>query len=278
MNYPKTAVGIGFFLAAAGWAHADTICVSPGTCDTNWQSFVTPINHPAGPGPKGSTYFDSYSWDGANANIADFIAGIGYFSGSPVSPAAPLSFWGNPDGSSVPSFYFQNNGQPEVVSLLSFNGGWSPYNSLGWYDVNSSAWGWILQANGTQPTQQTITFTPSQNFGLFFVPDSLTFDPSKSYYTDSTKNGLPDADTSYAAANNISLGPEAYQHFAVFQDPTGGFYIGAEDRSLQIGDGDYNDLVFHMAEVPEPGYVAVAAVLLSLLLIMKRRSASSAGN
>lgn len=274
-----TRVATGLFVLAGTvcFLRADSICVTGGACDANWQPFVTPIPHAQGPGPTGPVYFDGFSWDAPNANIAYFIEGQGFFLNSPVSPDARLPFWGNPNGSAVPSFYFQSDGESQVASLLLTSASWAPFNSLGWYDPDSAAWGWIFEADGTPPTvPESVEFTPTANFGLFFVPDNLnpTYNSSPSYYTNSSLNGIADADVAYAANNGITLEPgseAAYQHFAVFDDSSGGYYIGVKDRSLQVGDGDYNDMVISLAPVPEPGYFPLIAALVATFPLWCRR-------
>jgi len=46
------------------------------------------------------------------------------------------------------------------------------------------------------------------------------------------------------------------QHFAVFGGP-GNYYIGAEDLDLRSSDRDYNDMVVHVSDVPEPASLAL---------------------
>jgi hypothetical protein len=109
---------------------------------------------------------------------------------------------------------------------------------------------------------------------LFFVPDlsDPAYGSSPSYYTDSSLNCIAEGDIVYAAANNIALGPETpYQHFAVFDDPNGGYYIGVNDRSNQVGDLDYNDMVLTLVPTPEPGYGLVFAALLLTFPLWYRR-------
>lgn len=259
-------------LGSVGALQADLVCVANGPCGQNWQPFQTPIQHAQAPGPRGPVYFDGFSWDAPDANIAYFIEGQGAFLGNPASPGAPLPYWGNPNGSAVSSFYFQSGGVPQIATLVLADSQWAPDNSLGWYDPNSSAWGWIFQANGSSPqVPQTVEFTPTSNFDLFFVPDSLTY-PAPEYSTNSALNGIAAADVAYAQANNISLGPEsAYQHFAVFQDGAS-YYIGVKDRSLQVGDGDYNDMVIKLTPSPEPRYwLPVGALFIALFCYRRVR-------
>ena len=266
-------------LAGAGLSslQAGSICVAGANgangrdCNANWQTFLPPIHHDQAPGPSGPAYFDGFSWKGPDSNIADFIAGEGAYRDSAASPHAELPFWGNPDGSAVTSFNFLSEGQSQVATLIAAPGGWAAYNSLGWYDPNSAAWGWIAQANGVTPVLGSVEFNPTAEFGLFFVPDSLTFDPARAYYTDSTRNGISEADALYAAQNGITLAAETAQHFAVFNNPNGGSYIGINDRSNQIGDLDYTDMIIELNQVPEPGTFTLVAGLLLVLGSARRR-------
>ncbi len=171
-------------------------------------------------------------------------------------------------------FIFKAEGVAQTATLDAAQASWAPDNSLGWYDPNSNAWGWIFQANGTEPTiGESVTFTPTPDFGLFFVPDSLTFNPGMSYFTNSTLNGIAEADQVYAAhQNGITLGPETAQHFAVFDNLSGGYYVGIADRSLQVGNDDYKNMIVELtpAEAPEPSFFLLTAVILVLFPIRKR--------
>jgi hypothetical protein len=255
---------------------ADMVCTSSNSCDALWQPFPTLTPHPQGSGAPGFAYWDGFSFDGANANIGNFINGTGFFAGDAASPRASLPYLGNPDGSAVNSFYFTSGGVPQVASLLEGNGLWASNDSLGWYDPNSSLWGWIFQSNGSPVVPTSVVFDPTATFGLFFVPNSSTFDPTKSYFTNDSLNGIADADRAYALANGITLGPETSQHFALFQDGSNGYYLGIKDRSLQISDGDYNDIIVHLNPVPEPGTLAMAGLLIAVPMWHLRRRRVSA--
>ena len=51
------------------------------------------------------------------------------------------------------------------------------------------------------------------------------------------------------------------QHFAVFQSSAGGpLYVGVEDLPLGTTDGDYNDMVFSIQAVPEPGSITLLVI------------------
>ena len=250
---------------------AITVCVDTGICGANWQPFGTLLHHPQAPDPTGPMYFDSFSWDAPDANIGYFLLGQGAYLNDPRSPHAALPFWGNPDGSAVPSFYFERQGSSVEARFLEDSGLWAPFNSLGWYDIDSADFGWIFQANGSPPAFTTFTFTPSQRYGLFFVPNSLVFNPAESYYTDSTRNGIAAEDIAYAAAHGIVLGPELFQHFAVFRDSNHNVYVGVNDRSHQVSDSDYNDMIFQLIDVPEPrSGVLILLGFLGLLALAKR--------
>jgi hypothetical protein len=243
----------------------------------SFQTFTTPNPHIQGPDARGQMYFDSYSYKAVNANIAYFILGTEFFSVDPNSPRAALPYLGSPDGGALASFNFRSSVSLQA-ELLYAAGSWSPYSSLGWYDLSETfdrpACMRIFQANGSAPSLRTISFTPSSHFGLCFVPNDIS-DPSNAYYTDASKNQIAAEDVTYAADHNISLFSESGRHFAVFKADPNDLYIGVEDRSLQVGDGDYTDLVFRLtpeSSVPEPGsFLLVAAVLVGLGAIRQKR-------
>ncbi len=58
--------------------------------------------------------------------------------------------------------------------------------------------------------------------------------------------------------------------------PTG-YYLGIKDRSLQISDDDYNDIIVHLNPVPEPGTLALAGLLIAVPIWHSRRRRSSTG-
>jgi hypothetical protein len=215
-------------------------------------------------------YFDNFSYKAPNANAAYFVLGTGAFAGQTNSPQQALPYLGNADGTALPSFSFVGS-QAITADLLFAGGAWAPFNSLGWYDLDSSAFGWIFQANGSPPPLQSVTFTPSARFGLFFVPNDLVFDPNKAYYTDESKNGIADADVLYAAQQGIVLGPEDFQHFSVFKNSPDNLIVGIEDRSRQVGDGDYTDMVLRLSAVPEPSTVPLIVSGVALLLVVAGR-------
>jgi hypothetical protein len=261
-------------VALAGFGtrlEADSICVSGGPCDQNWQTFPTLMDHGQGPPSTGSglgsAYFDGWSWDGPDANIGYFIEGKGAFQSSPFSPDAALPFWGNADGSPVQSFYFQSDGESQVVNVLVAGGLWSPFSSLGWYDPNSNAWGWIIDGDGSTAVGQSIAFTPTAEFGLFFVPDSSSYDSPK-YFTNSALDSPAAADVTLALQEGLTL--PIYQQFAVFEDQTGGYYVGVEDRNPTVSDNDYNDMIFTLSGTPEPNMGPMVVIALGAFVLFRR--------
>src|SRR5580698_8754197 len=135
------AAGMFVLLGTVCSMRAESVCVTGGACDENWQPFVTPIEHTTSPVPTGFAYFDGFSFDGPDANIAYFIEGQGEFLGNPVSPDQRLPYWGETNGCAVPSFYFQSGGAPQIAPLALANGLWAPSDSIGWYDPsNPSDW------------------------------------------------------------------------------------------------------------------------------------------
>jgi hypothetical protein len=92
-------------------------------------------------------------------------------------------------------------------------------------------------------------FDPTAEYGFYLKVGSGS---GAVYYTQSQLNPVAE---------------QQHQHFAIFQqDPSGKFWIGAEDLSLaQLGGsedrkGDYNDMVICITPIPEPRGVTLAVL------------------
>jgi hypothetical protein len=241
-----------------------------------FQPFVTPTG-------TNATYYDGWSYDNSNDNIAYFMQGSGIYAGNPLSPG-PLPFFGNVNGSAPQGFYFQTSSGNVNADLVMAVSSWSNINSLGWYDPYSSSWGWIFQGTNAAPIPHSVTFNPSSTFGLFFVAGETSYNTDKAYYSDATKNQTGDSYVQRVLTNNPSLGLTSVidQHFTAFDNSGSGYYIGVNDNPLALsngGDSDYQDLVFYLSEptsVPEPG--AFTFVLIGMVFFavgMQRRRAAS---
>jgi hypothetical protein len=171
-----------------------------------------------------------------------------------ILPARHITpeWWGYSDGSAELNFHFNSN-LPQAVKLVIEVAGYANINELGWYDVSNPSVGGVIFP-GPAGAGATAVFSPSLNFGLYIKTAG-----GVKYYTQSTLN--PAAETNH-------------QHFALFKEAPGVYWIGVEDKPANTGEGfggDYNDMVIRMAVVPEPATMSLFA--LGLLPLLRRRKA-----
>lgn len=215
---------------------------SPGA---GWQAWSAPDQ-------DGTPYWDNTSQDGNQKNIGYFLSKTGAFSSHPASPNITPPWWGYSDGSADLNFYFNSN-LPQAVKLVIEVAGYSNINELWWYDVSNPSVGGLIFP-GPAGAGSNAVFTPTPNFGLYIK----TAD-GKTYYTQSSRNDPAE---------------QQHQHFALFREAAGVYWIGIEDKPANSGEGfggDYNDMVIRMAVVPEPATMGLFA--LGLLPLLRRRKA-----
>ncbi len=206
-------------LFIASTAYAVPITIS-GTTGANFQSWNTSVLN-----ENGTPYWDGQSSDWNNVNIGNYLTGTGGFSGG--TNYGTLPYWGMNDGSADLSFYVGATSASEVTLKLEI-AGYAPYNAFGWYDFETGTKHQLF--SGPDSAGAITTLTVSSNFG-FYIDVTTT---ENTYFTESYRN---------TSAKDL-------QHFALFTDTDGGFWVAAEDLSL--GDADYNDLVVHVTRVPVP--------------------------
>ncbi len=224
-------------------AGATTLVGSPGA---GWQSWTT-----AHLNKDGTPYWDNPSQDGNDKNIGYFLSKTGAYASHPLAPGITPDYWGYSDGSADLNFHF-NSPLSQTVKLVLEVAGLANVNELGWYDVSTGLGGVIFP--GLAGSGSTAIFSPSTNFGLYIKTSA-----GVKYYTQSMLN--PSAE-------------QQHQHFAVFKEAPGVFWIGIEDKPANTGEGfggDYNDMVIRMAVIPEPATMSLFA--LGLLPLLRRRKA-----
>jgi hypothetical protein len=225
-------------------ARATTIVGSPGAA---WQAW-------SAPNEDGAPYWDNKSNDGSKKNIGYFLSKTGGFATHPDSPAITPEWWGvdaTATGADL-NFHFKSP-LPQAVKLVIEVAGNANINELGWYDVSNPSVGGVIFP-GPAGAGATTVFSPSLNFGLYIKTAG-----GVKYYTQSSLNPLAEQD---------------HQHFAVFKEAPGVYWIGVEDRPKNTGEGfggDYNDMVIRMAVIPEPATMSLFA--LGLLPLLRRRKA-----
>lgn len=216
-----------------------------GSAGAGWQAWSAPDQN-------GSPYWDNPSLDGGQENIGYFLSKTGAFASHPQAPGITPEYWGYANGSADLNFHFSSP-LGQTVKLVIEVAGLSNINELGWYDVNNPSNGGIIFP-GSAGSGAAATFVPSLNFGLY-----LKTSGGKTYYTQSTLNPAVE---------------QQHQHFALFKEAPGVFWVGVEDKPANTGEGvngDYNDMVIRMAVVPEP--TAMSLFALGLLPLLRRRKA-----
>ena len=207
-------------LFAASTAIALPISIN-GTAGADFQNWSTSTLN-----ENGTPYWDGNSWDSSKAaSIGNYLTGTGAFSGWTDYGALP--YWGMKDGSADQNFYVGSTSASKVTLKLEV-AGYAPYNAFGWYDITTGTKHELF--SGPDWAGATATLTVSSNFG---------------FYIDVTKTG-----NIFYTESSLNTKATNKQHFALFSEADGGFWVAAEDLSL--GDADYNDLVVHVTQVPVP--------------------------
>ena len=216
-----TLIALLFF---ASTASAALLSIN-GTTGADFQTWVT-----SDLSQNGTPYWDGRSSDGqpsdeGKLNIGYYLTGSGAFSGD--TDYGTPQYWGMGTGAADQNFYVGSSSASEVTLNIEI-AGYANSNAFGWYDIGTGAKHQLF--SGPDSYGETATITVNSNFG-FYLDVTTT---RNTYYTESSLN---------------SSAPDL-QHFALFSEADGGFWVASEDLSL--GDADYNDLVVHVTSVPEP--------------------------
>jgi hypothetical protein len=192
----------------------------------------------------GHPFFDNTSGDGSKKNIGFFLTKTGGFSSSSLSPAIPqsqLNFWGTPTGGADPVESFASGGTGVGATFVLTVAGNSGTNVIGYHDASGNH---DLVGGNLPPGGETVEFTPNGTFAFYLR--NPTVGSGVFFYSDTTLGGTDGSN----------------QHFAVFQQ-TGSntLWLGVEDLGVhQNSDFDYNDMIFSIQLVPEPGGLTVFGV------------------
>jgi hypothetical protein len=279
-----------FLLATVFAAQAVVVQASVVIPNGPWQVVQTPvtvtgevITSPVNNNSTSSAYWNNNTFDANNcANIGCFVTGSSYFAGNPNSPnlSNPV-YLGKNDGSAINDFYWSGatGGSTTMLAEVAKLAG---SNWLGWYQQGATltaanrGTAWDVVFTGTDSVGTTVVFTPTQNFGLWFLADFAS-DPS----------GVTDNDIITAlntggrfteSSRNAAASDQQNQYYTAFARSAASaqilpteFWIGIEDVFLPNADKDYNDMVLRLTVVPEPGYyVALSIGLLGIWLFHRR--------
>ncbi len=259
INFKKPLLVAGAFLIGSTLGFADTVGVAGGT--PAWQTWTTaqlnsttawgtaPANN-----PTNNPYWNSLSWDGTNKNVGFCLTGTSNCA-SPVAPGN-LPYLGQSNGKAFTDFFFNSSGGTVTATFDSGIAGYEASDSIGWYEVSNPTQLHTL-FSGVTAAGKTASFTPTGEYGLVFTDAAID-------------------DTFYS---NTALGSDStYQHFAVFQQASNSYFVGAEDLPSSGTDFDYNDMLIQLTSsntsAPEPGAVAlVGSGLIGLGFLRTRRKA-----
>ncbi len=267
------------------------------------------ISNPAGTGAwygpttasQGSgAFWDQTSQDGTNCNVGFWLQSNNWsnvashcssstFSGS-SGPDKSLSFLAAdaPTGGQGQAVgWTMNASGPQEQTVLRVEvAGNAGINTLGWYTISggNAVNGGVIFTGSNSPntTGSTISIAPGTQFGFYLCPagcDSLatgTILTGSSYYLSGAAVGSNPSTTStagrFALFSEIPANPSA--------SPAPGsdiskYWVGVEDQ--QYGNaaegkwGDFNDMIFSVQVVPEPGFYGVLGLGLSALAYKVKR-------
>lgn len=215
----------------------------------------------------GNAYWNNPSGDGPAANIGWCLTGGGQCA-LPGGAPGPLQYYsatGAAGGGNAPSnLSFTGTTTGVSPTLLVQLTSQSPNDSFGWYAVDPTTGGIVGSLHqlfsGNVAVATAATFTPpaGDNYGFYIAQQQgSSTDPFSSQYF-----FLMNSTANFTGGNDKNNPGDNVQHFAVFQQDPNSFYVGAVDTRacsaavpsscINLSNFDYQDMVVHVAAVPEP--------------------------
>ena len=183
----------------------------------------------------GDPYWNGLSGDGRQSNIGWLLAGTGNENHLPGSAPGTLGYFAPAGGGGSNNLYFASTGTQVTVNLVVALTSQNDIDTLGWYSIDptspdkapsSAAMHRLVGPFTSGPL--SATFTPAGYYGLYIIS------PVGTYFSQPQFNS------------------DALQHFAVFQQSAGLYYVGAEDTDAPESDMDYNDMVITLSVAAPP--------------------------
>jgi hypothetical protein len=219
---------LGILFAGTSLLFADTVTVPGQNPNLIWQNWTT-----AQLNDSGTPFWNHASFDGTRKNIGDCLT-----SAAPcgiTNPPGAIPYLGTSTGAAFPEFYFNSTGG-SVTATLAGGITASSNDIFGWYNISNPSQLNVIFAGGAA-VGQTVTFTPSAQYGLFL------------------RNATPGFLNTYLSQSDLAASSDpTNQHLAAFQQSAGVYYIGSEDFSVG-SDLDYNDVIVRLSSTianPEP--------------------------
>jgi hypothetical protein len=212
---------------------ADTVTVPGQNPNLIWQNWTT-----AQLNDSGTPFWNHASFDGARRNIGDCLTSTAAC--GVTNPPGALPYLGTSSGAAFSQFYFNGSGGSVTAT---FAGGITASSNdiFGWYNIANPSQLNVIFAGGAT-VGQTVTFTPSAQYGLYL------------------RNATPGFQNTYLSQSDLAGSSDpTTQHLAAFQQSAGVYYIGTEDLSPG-SDLDYNDVIVRLSSVANPEPVSILLV------------------